>query len=173
MSASVRMLVLTVLFTLIPLGSHALAQQAQVRPRLAPGTEAITVRPGAASGPAAIGNPAADLGYAAAIPGDEKIQRLQKRVAELVHQVHALQKQYDSLNASLGALAKATVTFRCESAGGEARSVNSLGAAVGCSPYACNPTTGKCYQPLCANTEQCLGGFACDVGQSNLCVSTR
>ena len=170
MDAIVRILALTALFTLIPLWSHALAQQAQVRPRLAPGAETITVKPGAASGPAAIGNPAADLGYAAAIPADEKIQRLQKRVAELVHQVHALQKQYDSLNASLSALAKATVTFRCELVGSEARSVNSLGASVGCSPYACNPTTGKCYQPLCANSEQCGGGFSCDVAQSSLCV---
>ena len=165
------LLVSVIVFFAAPLWAQAPATQVQVKPKIGGATDAAAVKP---SGQTAIfggGNPAADLGYAAAIPQDEKILRLQKRVAELMHQIQALQKQYDSLNASLGTLAKATVTFRCDASGGEPRSFNSLGASVACSPYACNATTGQCYRPFCAGTDQCSRGFVCDVGASNLCVS--
>ena len=177
MKVSVRAASLAVLFWLAPLAAQTPAPQ-PAKPKLggaapAVAAPAVAVSSGAQSQAAAVGNPAADLGFKVAISEEEKIQRLQKRVAELMHQMQALQKEYESLNASLSALAKSTVTFRCDNTSiSDPRSVNSLGVWVSCSPYACNATSGRCYRPFCAGTAQCSSGFTCDVGGSNLCVSS-
>jgi hypothetical protein len=174
MNVGARAASLAVLFWLTPLVAQT-PPQPPAKPKLggAAAAPVIAVKSGTQTQAAAVANPAADLGFKVAISEEEKIQRLQKRVAELMHQMQALQKEYESLNASLGALAKSTVTFRCDNTDrSDPRSVNSLGAWVSCSPYACDAPSGRCYVPLCAGTAQCASGFVCDVGGSSLCVSS-
>jgi hypothetical protein len=138
----------------------------------APGAAAVApaAAPAAAKPDAArAANVKTDLGIDAAITPDVQIKRLQKKVAELTQLAHALQTQVDSMNKSLDALNHSTITYRCEGT----RSVNSLGAIMECSPYACDATSGRCFRPLCATTAECASGFACDVSATSLCISTR
>ena len=132
---------------------------------------------GSSVAPAARANPATgagvktDLGMDAALSPELQIKRLQKRVAELSQLTRSLQLQIDSLNSSLEAIQRSAITYRCESGSLGARSVNSLGVAMECSPYSCDATTGRCFRPPCATSVECGPGTACDVGGTNLCVS--
>ncbi len=113
-----------------------------------------------------------ELGMDAVISPELQIKRLQKKVAELSQQARSLQIQIDSLNASLEAVHRSTITYRCEAVpGGGSRSVNSLGVAMECSPYSCDATSGRCFRPPCATSNECGPGTACDVGGTNLCVN--
>ena len=112
-----------------------------------------------------------DLGMDAVLSPELQIKRLQKRVAELSQLTRSLQLQIDSLNTSLEAVHRSTITYRCESSPLGARSVNSLGVAMECSPYSCDNTTGRCFRPPCATSVECGPGTSCDVGGTNLCVN--
>jgi hypothetical protein len=107
----------------------------------------------------------------AALSPELQIKRLQKRVAELSQLTRSLQLQIDSLNTSLEAIHRSTITYRCESSPLGARSINSLGVAMECSPYSCDATTGRCFRPPCATSVECGFGTVCDVGGTNLCVN--
>ena len=62
-----------------------------MKPKLGGAAPVVAVTSSTQTQAAAVGNPAADLGFKVAISEEEKIQRLQKRVAELMHQMQALQ----------------------------------------------------------------------------------
>ena len=112
------------------------------------------------------------LGFKVAISEEEEIERLAERVAELMHEMQALQKEYESLTRPSARPTDCDPPGCDNTSISDPRSVNSLGVWVSCSPYACNATSGRCYRPFCAGTAQCSSGFTCDVGGSNLCVSS-
>ena len=98
------------------------------------------------------------------IPMDREV--LQDRdIAALRAQLRELEAGVAALRAQLAAVEGRTV-FHCEGSD----SVSADGRRTSCAPHDCNEGTGQCYRPFCASTNECAGGFVCDVGRSNLCV---